>query len=151
VDEGVEPSTRADEAVAKIRRLDWLGTGLIVLAAIAFAAWVGTGWSWPYFLWGVGAGVFAVLYVRGSMRLAYRVIPASHDEIARAKERSRRRWRGFDASVVVFSGAVGVVAASAQSAWVDVVFTAFVLLSQVPAFLALPRLRRRALAARQDS
>jgi hypothetical protein len=150
VDE-VEPNTRVDEAVAKIRRLDWLGTGLIVLAAIAFAALVGTGWSWLYFFWGAGAGVFAVAYTRASMRLAYRVIPASPEEIARAKQSSRRRWRGFDASVVVFGTAAGVVAASAQSTWVDVLFTVFVLLSQVPAFIALPRLRRRALAARQDS
>jgi len=151
VSDEADRSARADEAVARIRRLDWIGTALVALAAIAFAALVGTGWSWPYFLWGVGAGLFAVAYMRGSMRLAYRLIPASPEEIARAKERARRRWRGFDASVIVFGAAVGVLAASSQSAWVDLLFTGFVVLSQIPAFLALPELRRRALAARQDS
>jgi hypothetical protein len=150
--EPAEASTeRADAAVAKIKRLDWIGTGFVALAAVAFAALIRTGWSWPYFVWGVGAGLFAVAYMRASMWLAYQVIPASEEERARAREKSRSRWRGFHASVVVYGGAVGVMAASARAAWPDILFTAFVLLSQVPAFLALPRLRRKALAARQGS
>lgn len=148
---GDDRSTRADAAVAKIMRLSWLSTGLVVVAVIAFAALVGSGWSWPYFIWGVVAGAFAVVYMRAMMQVAYRVIPASQEEIARAKMRSRTRWRGFDSMTVVFGGSVGALAASMQSAWPDVVFTAFVVLSQVPALIMLPRLRPRALASGDNS
>lgn len=135
-------SGEGDAFVKRFRRGNYLATVAGVVGATAIAFTSGSDWSWPFFVWGVGAGVFGVACMRASMWLAYRAAPA--DEVFRSKQRVRERYRSVYVMTVVLGFCVGAFAASIRSPWPDILFMAFALLSQVPALAMLPRLRREA-------
>ena len=139
-----QPGSGVDEPFARLRRLNWLSTVLFLVAVTAIALVGGSGWSWPFFLWGVGAGILTVACMRGMLRLGYALIPLTPEKVAQSKQRVRERYRSLYVSTFAFGVGVGVVAASLRSAWPDILLTAAAVLFQLPALIMLPRARRRA-------
>jgi len=87
-----EPNPTVDQALADIRRLDYRATGLLVVGGGLAVALVGSGWSWPFFLWGPAAAGMSVLLTRLVLRLGYRVASVPPEQVALLKARS---WAGF--------------------------------------------------------
>ncbi len=131
-----------DEALAKVKRLDWTGTALLLTAVVALCAVTGSGWQWRYFSWGLGAGVLAVLLVRVTLRISYRWSHATKGDIAHARASSFSRWRSIYVTTVIIGGAIGAFAARIGSAVPDIAFTTFVIGAQIVGLVAARRLLR---------
>jgi hypothetical protein len=144
VGQGISSSSQIDEAFARFKRLDWMSTAFFIVAVVAVLALVGSGWSWPYFVWGLAAGTLAVALVWGMTWLGYRGLGASAEEIVRLQAKTRSRYSSVYAGTIVVGAGVGALAARLGSPWPDVGFSAVVLLSQVPALVLFPKLRRGA-------
>src|SRR5690349_5102125 len=93
-----------DAYAKKAGRADILMSAVLVTAAISYAFLLGSGWSWPLFLWGPGAAVVSVACIRGLMRLMYHVVPSSAAERERAKARGTLWYRGVYPAFVATGG-----------------------------------------------
>ena len=137
-----DPKPSVDQALAEIRRSDYRATGLLVIGVGVAVALIGSGWSWPFFLWGPVAAGGAVLLTRMVLRLGYRMTSATSDEVARAKARSWQRFRFVYLTTLLVGASCGALAARLESALPDIAFTVLVLLGPITGLMALPRVRR---------
>lgn len=133
--------------MARLVRLNaWLSTPMILLSAVAYAAYIGTGWSWPLFLWGCALGpveVFALRRVAGLAMSVAKLTPEQKDETRRA---SWERYRPLYVSMTGMSVAAGIISASSQDAFAVAGFTVLGLLGVVLPLLVLPRVARETAA-----
>jgi hypothetical protein len=133
------PDSHTGYPFAKARRLDW--------AEVLFSVWhfswifvifagfvlVSSGWSWPYFLWGLGVAALDVACTRA-------VRPATN-EWAPWQPMTKTRYL----KSLLFGAGLAVFAAELHSSWPVVGLTAVVL---VPTVLALVRRHRYQRGAR---
>src|SRR5450631_4890327 len=100
------------------RRLVYTSVAAGIAAAGAVASVAGTGWSWPLFAWGWGAGVLGVVCNEIIAKLLRAIIgPATADDRERIEaKRGQQRWLVFPASGGT-GVAVGIVAGALETPW----------------------------------
>lgn len=138
-----DPEPNVDGSLAQIRRSNYRSTALLVVTAAVGVALVGSGWSWPYFLWGPLVAGLAVGLTRLLLRIGSRRLAKTDEEADRARVRSWQRFRFAYLTTVIAGASFGAFAARINSALPDVAFTVLALLGPVGGFVALSRLRRR--------
>jgi hypothetical protein len=136
-----------------MRRLVYLSTACVIGSAVVIAATVGTGWSWWLLVWGVALGALAIAFNELLVRVVVRVVRPSETDLERMRSRRHeQRLVVFPASLGM-GCAIGLIAASLQNAWPDVLIAVVVVVvSEVALPLAmLPWLSRRAAVIRARS
>lgn len=124
----------------------WTSTPMILLAAVGYAEFIGTGWSWPLFLWGAALGPVQVFAIRRVLDVGMRVVAFSPEQIRDGRRRSWKRYLPTYISLTGIGIAVGIISASAEDAFADVGFTIMGVLGVLLPLLMLPALARKAKA-----
>ena len=126
-----------------------VAAGIAAAGAVAFIA--GTGWSWPLFAWGLGAGVLGIVCNEIVAKLLRAIIsPVTVDDRERIKaKRAKQRLLVLPASAGT-GVAVGIVAGASGTPWPDLLLTAFVVVFEMvfPLMLVLRAKRLVALSTR---
>jgi bacteriorhodopsin len=112
---------------------------MVVVAVVIVISTQATHWTWALLVWGVLVGVAsaAVIEVVAHQTFATR----SHDDAATTKWRRRRII--YVGLWLFFPTVFGLLAAAFDLVWIDVAFTAYVLLSLLAGGLAFRVIRRR--------
>ncbi|HWA65774.1 MAG TPA: hypothetical protein VG899_05325 [Mycobacteriales bacterium] len=92
-------------------------------------------WSWPLFAWGVLAGPVWVVASAAAFRLAARYVGGDGS-------RTVAKYAGRYPLWAATGLPVGVVSALLDTAWPDLVFTAYALLTLLAPLPMLPKLRK---------
>jgi hypothetical protein len=125
------------------RRTALLSTPAILLAGVGYAVFVGTGWSWPLFGWGLAIGPLWVIGIRAALRPAVRVTSASEAEAREATRRSWRLYRPVYISMIGMGAFAGIFSASSEVPFGDIVFSVLGVLGLLIPLLMLPSLKKK--------
>ena len=127
------------DPLEQLRRLTFVGVALCVVASVVSATLLGTGWSWPLFVWGVAIGPLWV----GATTAAYRF--AGSKVLGEAPPASRLSaiypaWACMGIPFGVFSAAFGTAAPDAG-------LTIYAAIATLLPLVRVPALRRQFAAA----
>jgi hypothetical protein len=135
----VDPATRTG-------RLFLYANAVVVLAcASVVAATVGTGWSWPLFIWGAALGPLSIAVTALMGRLAIRSQALSADRVASVRERMTARNWSVNPTVVASAVSIAILGAAFDTVWADVIMTVVIVLSNIaiPLVVLVTRARPR--------
>jgi hypothetical protein len=120
------------DPASKAGRLFLYGNAVFILVfASVLAAIVGTGWSWPLFIWGAALGPLSIATTWLFLQVAMRSQLLAADRVATARQRMRARSWSVNPTVVLFAVSIAILGAAFDSIWPDVLMTAVIVLSNI--------------------
>jgi hypothetical protein len=161
-DTGKSQSARDDRPRKRASSLDpyskrgktllYASGSVTIAASVAYAFLVGTGWSWPFFIWGMAVAFAsgpAMLLVQAIGR---RALTVTLDPDSPQARRLRERNRSVLGPALLPGVAIAIIGAASESPWPATFMTAYTLLFGMALPLALlPAIKRRALRAADDT
>ncbi|HVY09799.1 MAG TPA: hypothetical protein VHB18_06625 [Mycobacteriales bacterium] len=137
--ESFAPGSAVEELMQKLRTLTYFGVGACIVASVLGAVLLGTGWSWPLFVWGVAIGPAWVAGTSAVYRYAGRYVLGTSPP----PSRFHVLYPAWAAMGVPF----GVFSACFETAAPDVGLSGYAVIATLVPLVRLPRLRRRFQAA----